>query len=258
MRCFELCDTDWLWVLGDDDTPKPNAVATILQYIAAYPNSLLISLIPGGEARKQPILTEGLAGFIRRMDSFSGILFLSASVYRASALKRNLKIGYTYTYSTAPHIATLLKSLGDDGACCLSGESIVDQGPPRPPVDQWPLLHQFVAIMTLLDLPLPYALRRELAHRILATLPKFESVMTQLVLMAVAEKDCRSALYFYDQIACRLYYFDNHILRRAKMLAYRILLRFPHLGFGFIALAFRLTGRRPLSTEMIQDPLRRM
>ena len=29
MRCFELCDTEWLWILGDDDIPCPDAIKKI-------------------------------------------------------------------------------------------------------------------------------------------------------------------------------------------------------------------------------------
>jgi glycosyltransferase involved in cell wall biosynthesis len=257
MRCFEQCETDWLWVLGDDDPPKPDAIATIFRYVDVYPDTLFFSFLFGGEARRQPILTKGLEEFVYRMDSFSGILFLSASLYKVSAIQQNLKVGYTYTYSTAPHIATLLMSLGDTGACCLSGEDIVDQGPPRPSADQWSLIHNCLAIMTLLDLPLTPELRRELASQVLKTLPKFESLLTQLILMEVKHGDRQSALYFYDQIIGRSFYFASP-LRKAQTFLYRLLLLFPRLSFRLIALVFRLSGRPPLNVQMLQDYLARM
>ncbi|RZK28376.1 MAG: glycosyltransferase family 2 protein, partial [Hymenobacter sp.] len=37
LRCFENCDTEWLWVLGDDDPPHKNAVEIIIQEIKAHP-----------------------------------------------------------------------------------------------------------------------------------------------------------------------------------------------------------------------------
>ena len=257
MRCFEQCETDWLWVLGDDDVPRANAIATILRYIDAYPDHRFFSFLHGGDARRQPIVTSGLGEFICRMDSFSGILFLSASVYRLGPLRQNLKVGYTYTYSTAPHIAALLMSLGDGGTCYLTGEDIVDQGPPRPPADQWSLVHNFLAIMTLLDLPLAPELRRELANQVLKTLPRFESLLLQLILMEIKNGEWKSALYFYDQIVDRLFYFAGP-LRKAQIAPCRLLIRFPQLSFHLIAMVFRLTGRPPLSIQMSQDYLARM
>lgn len=258
LRCFELCDTSWLWILGDDDLPKPEAIATIFRHIRIYPDCLFFNILPGGQARRNPILTVGLADFIRRLDSFSGILFLSADIYRVADVKKNLKIGYTYAYSTAPHLATLLMSLGDHGKCCLSGESIVDQGPPRPSADQWPLVYNLLGIMTLLDLPLSPILRRELSRQILKTLPRWESLVTQLVLTAMQGGGHQSAIYYYDQVVHRLYYYDQSILRRIRTAIYRTLIRFPRLGFRIITLAFQFSGRRPLSTDMLQDLLTRM
>jgi len=258
LRCFELCGTDWLWVLGDDDIPRPDAISTVFSYITAYPGCLFFSLLFGGEARKEPILTTGLKDFVTRLDSFSGVLFLSASIYKASALKQNLKLGYTYTYSTAPHIATLLMSLGDSGTCCLAGQNIVDQGPPRPVTDQWSLVHSFTGTMTLLDLPWPHTVRQELARQILKTFPPLESVMTQLVLMALKQGTSQSALYFYDQIAARLYYFDRSPIRRAKLFAYRALLIWPRLGFGIIGRVYHASRGKALDVQHLQDPLVRM
>ena len=35
LRCFEICETEYLWVLGDDDDPLPTAIETILSTIQA-------------------------------------------------------------------------------------------------------------------------------------------------------------------------------------------------------------------------------
>ena len=36
LRCIELCTTEWLWILGDDDIPKKNAVELILSEIKTH------------------------------------------------------------------------------------------------------------------------------------------------------------------------------------------------------------------------------
>lgn len=49
MRCFELCDTELLWILGDDDIPCPQAINNIFKEIDKHPESfkLILTLIGG-------------------------------------------------------------------------------------------------------------------------------------------------------------------------------------------------------------------
>ena len=37
LRCLERCETEWLWVLGDDDRPRPDAVGRIMKDAAERP-----------------------------------------------------------------------------------------------------------------------------------------------------------------------------------------------------------------------------
>src|SRR5207302_549928 len=45
MRCFELCETEWMWLLGDDDRPEPDAVSTILAHIRSQPAALFFNFV---------------------------------------------------------------------------------------------------------------------------------------------------------------------------------------------------------------------
>jgi glycosyltransferase involved in cell wall biosynthesis len=44
-RCFEVGDSDWIWLLGDDDSVKPDAIKMILAEIASHGEA--ISIIAG-------------------------------------------------------------------------------------------------------------------------------------------------------------------------------------------------------------------
>ena len=41
IRCFEMCESDWIWVLGDDDMPMEEAIQSALSAIKDHPNSSL-------------------------------------------------------------------------------------------------------------------------------------------------------------------------------------------------------------------------
>jgi hypothetical protein len=44
-RCFELCNTPYIWMLGDDDKIENNALEIILKEIAAIETMILLELI---------------------------------------------------------------------------------------------------------------------------------------------------------------------------------------------------------------------
>lgn len=40
LRCFELCETEWIWILGDDDHGLPGAVDKILAHLGRRPTTV--------------------------------------------------------------------------------------------------------------------------------------------------------------------------------------------------------------------------
>lgn len=257
LRCFELCETEWLWVLGDDDKPMPDAVRTILDAIRERGEYLFVNFASEICLRERTILTKGIDEFVEKLDSFGNVLFASSGIYRVSPLVHNLKLGYTYAYSMAPHITALLVSLGGDGLCCLSNEQIVIWCPP-PVHQQWSLIAASLGHMTLLELPMRPAIRQQFAAKILYALPSLEYVVVQLVLTAVATREFRSSLYLYDQICSRLYYFDRSLIRKAKVFLYRWLLRFPKVGYNIVSFSYRLSKGQRLSERNVPDRFTRI
>ncbi len=43
VRCFEECDTDWLWLLSDDDAAHPEAVSRILNVVRNNSNGFILT-----------------------------------------------------------------------------------------------------------------------------------------------------------------------------------------------------------------------
>lgn len=235
-RCFEVCETEWLWALGDDDAIEADAIEIILQHIAAHPQCLYFNFCIGSyagfEGRKQVIMTRGARDFVEKVDSIANVLFLSSGVYNARAVAANLKLGYTYAYSQQPNFIALLTSLGKTGVCCLSNRQIMTYESP-PPGQIWSFVSFGLGIMTLLELELTPRVRRRLAQKIVASLPRLEYFVVQLLLSAVRRNQpVPSVLYLYDQLCFRLYYFDTNPRQKLKIFVYRQLLRFPRLSYG--------------------------
>ena len=258
MRCFETCETEWLWVLGDDDAVAAGGLEVILRSVERCPDSLFFSFSTAAYPIRSTTSCRGLAGFADSIGSFSSTLFLSASVYRVGAMADRIRAGYQWAYSGAPHLAVLLCSLGGDGPAWFVAEEIVHQNSPDDPRERWSLTAHAVAMGTLLDLPLPQPVRETLARKILATFPTTEQIFTQLVLQAAQDKDPRPALFYYRQVMDRLYRFDPSPARRLKRALYRALLHVPRLGYAFAALAYWVTRRKKLDQSLLHDRFARL
>lgn len=258
LRCFELCDTDWLWVLGDDDEVLPGAVTTILAHLDAYPESLFFNFAYD-PWRKHSVLASGIKELVKSLDASANLPFMSSEIYKAPAVLPYLKFGYQYAYSMLPHLAILFMAIGETGICCLSRERIIDTI--REPVSadqQWSQINFSLGFPTLLDLPLRPDVREGLAKKLLVTNffhgPNLRVLAYQLLLTAVKDQDHRNALYYHDQIYSRGYYFDAGIRSKAALWGIRFLLRFRKVA----AASYRFWKGRALGEQNFQDRYERM
>jgi len=265
LRCFEYCETEWLWILGDSKKVKPDAVETICKHIDSYPDCIFFNFSAPNAvnpARKRVILTKGREEFIYNIDSFGNLILLGASVYRVNALLPVLKFSYHYSYASVHAIASLLAVLGDNKICCFSNEQIVIVGEPLPRSQQWSIVNAALGFSTLLDMPLEPRTRKELAKKIVGTpleFPSFYGLFLQLLLLAIREKNVEGAIYYFDQICYRRFYFDRRISRRIEILVLRFLLRFPQVSCKLGALAYKLLRGRDLNLESdLQDLTQRL
>lgn len=155
MRCFERCTADWLWVLGDDDLPAADAVATILRDAAGSHQYAYYHVPRIRRPAFRPAEPETVEGcrFEELLEYFRGgyqqLLFLSAAVFRMEAFRAHVLAGYLNVNTGMPHMAMLIEVLRDGGSWKLSRRSIVDYEVP-PMGERWAVLSLLYALPTLL------------------------------------------------------------------------------------------------------------
>ena len=255
LRCFEECETPYLWALGDDDTPLADALQTLFCAIEAQPESVFFSFSDEKLMRAAAIQTRGADEFALAFDSLWLLLCISSSLYRVDKLKSSLRVGYRFGYSHAPHLVTLLAFLAGEGngRCRLERKQIVHWNAPEEG-QQWPLLLFALGIATMLELPLSMPARRHLAGRIVEAL-NVEVLVLQLLLSSVREKNAAPSLFLFDQMCARLFYFDKNRKRRFKLRFYRIMLRAPRLSYTLLS---PLKGRGRAPKHQLQDLFERV
>lgn len=115
-KCFDLCDTPWLLVLGDDDPVEDYAVKTILEDINNANNGTIFLNYDW----KQKYVAHGLDEFLARCDQRYWCLFwMSGCVYNLPPL-REFFHQYFYSISTMqPNIVLLVNALAAHPEYCI-------------------------------------------------------------------------------------------------------------------------------------------
>jgi glycosyltransferase involved in cell wall biosynthesis len=257
LRTFELCESDWIWVLGDDDAPHPDAVATIKRNITEHPTSRFFNYSTELFARSRTTVTRGPVELIDRAESFSNTLFLSTDVFDARVIQAQLRVAYLYAYSNAPHLIALLASLGTDDVCVLSHERIVSWEAP-PHAERWSMINAGLSFPTILDAPLPVAIRDALGRLVWDAYPPLEGLVRQLLMLARHDGSAREARFLYSQLVARRYSGVRKSWGWVRSVLYRPLFWVPAVSAPVVELASRAMLGDAAGENRLQDRVARM
>ena len=158
VKAFELCDTEWMWLLCDDDIPTDDSIRIILEDIdsdkdVVFYNYATRLLERGNVKRGKVIETCGLENFIDSVDYFGNILFASTGVYQVKYLKPWISYGYMFSYSMMPHMVMLFLALNKTTLKAnLSNNVVVNWSGDQD--DTWSQLRMSLVRNTILELPL--------------------------------------------------------------------------------------------------------
>jgi glycosyltransferase involved in cell wall biosynthesis len=240
LRCFESCQTEYMWLLGDDDAVEPNALQTIRQHIVTVPEAIYWNFATGHFSRPESFSTKGRFDFLHRLDSIYMLLCISGGVYRVSSFLPHLSIGYLYSYSIAPHFALLLAATGDDQVCFFSPAPVIryqqNFGEGIDGVDA------LLGLPILLDYFSDDPLRAEMARHLDELNPSLKWLCFRLCLGATKHYDVPTALYLFNQIVSRSFHFRRPASFPLQVIVFRALLHFPRASLRLFRFFGRLIG----------------
>ncbi len=156
ISCFEACQTEWMWLLGDDDPPALDAVETIIADINRYSEYSFINYKnPYAIKRQDTFTTQGLEGLIEGMDDFGNLLFISVGLYHLNKLTPNKRLVNQLSYSLAPHIVYLFTGLQKEARVLFSPAVLHDFSlRTTTPDEDWSWLSLSLSIPVLYEMPL--------------------------------------------------------------------------------------------------------
>lgn len=130
-RCFELCTTPYIWMLGDDDQVEGNAVEIILDEIKRYEHLDLIGINFKSNLikRQSPIFISSISDLSTKLDNFGNWSFISTSIYRTEAFVKNLQYAAWGTYAMSSQLIPTMKAISTGKTFVLSEKYIVTHIP---------------------------------------------------------------------------------------------------------------------------------
>jgi glycosyltransferase involved in cell wall biosynthesis len=157
-RCFELCETPYIWMLGDDDRVDENAIETILNGIEKYKDHDLIGINFSSNVclvkRSTSVLIQSTTDLVEKLDFFGNLLFISTSIYRTDEYRKNLRHTAWGAYSMASQVVPVLLAVSNNKVLVLSDKHLVDHVHVEDIKDKWSDVQITLSLSTILETPI--------------------------------------------------------------------------------------------------------
>jgi glycosyltransferase involved in cell wall biosynthesis len=152
-RCFEICETKWLWILSDDDSVSNNAIERIFHDIELYGYvSMFKYSIEDFEPEEDcelDTITEFLDYYKSGIHTSGSMIFVSNNIFNIEHLKPYIGKAVTWSHTCVPHLIPLLLALIDRrGIIKFRKETIVKYLPPDPST-AWNFIEVILGISTI-------------------------------------------------------------------------------------------------------------
>ncbi len=252
LRGLELCESEWIWFLGDDDLVLKNGLNIVLDKIDKNHDCCFINFFSNVDrfTRSQSFITHGSDEFITKMDSFSNVLFISAGIYKVEVLQKHIRIGYQYIYSLGFHIGMLLFHLKDnDSNILFSSEQVVHW---QKEESGNSLFNVALSLPILLELPMNSITRKLLAGKILALFNyslNRRQLFFETLFSALRSKDYIGWKHSYFHYRARMHYFDSSLKNKVETYIYLLLMQFPKCTYGILSLLYLIIKKKKFGME---------
>lgn len=158
-RCFELCETPYIWMLGDDDRIEDNAVEIILNELEKYKAYDLIGINFNSNCntfeRTKPVTISSASELANKLDHFGNWLFISTSVYKTEEYLKHIRYQAWGAYSMASQLVAPMVAVSKNKTFVLSEKYIVTNIR-QDANDKWSDFQLALSLPTLIEAPVGF------------------------------------------------------------------------------------------------------
>jgi len=196
-RCFEMMNTEWVWMIGDDDLVDSDAVDHVLSMVRRYPDAAIINFGAHGltDGRGAPIVCSGFDAFLANTDSLTKALWMSGNVYRRSAYWPYVDVAYRYANTCSSHFVLLMMVLLKGGMFVQLPRAVCRPSDNVPINDHSELI---TTVMGLADVPMTTRQRRKFAGLMQQEFVKFTRDVAQCAFHFEYREGRNELLYKYS------------------------------------------------------------
>lgn len=246
LRCIELCDTEWLWILGDDDIPRPDAVKLILNDLPVHSvrtDLTFLNYCSPFHTRDKEVMSTGISEFLESFDDWGQINFTSLCILNATKIKPFLRFGFSYAYSWSCINACLFSCMVERGGTAFFSRTVILSEINKCDDDnKWVPLGPHMGKTILLEL-LPEQQDKKRLALLMNQKPSLEYIICLIHQLIITTDQKAHYIYICTNLIQRIYYFNTSFLVSLKIRLYSLLLLYPAFGSRIINYFLKRSNR---------------
>lgn len=205
LRCVEESETEWVWILGDDDPVEGDSLARVLNAINQNNSTDILCFYEGcrtSGVSSNSSLELDFQEYLDTQDSLKAISGISENIFRRQPFVAHLSHGFHYSTTLFPHLVVTLAIMSSGGRISFERSSLLQKNSIEAE-DRWYWPSWDLGVGLLLDLPfLNSGERKKIRHKLTELISK-KSLLIHSVAMLAAGFDRPYVMYVYIQGSLR-------------------------------------------------------
>lgn len=205
LRCVEESETEWVWILGDDDPVKDGSLVRVLNAININIDADILCFYE--VSNSNAVSTNSSLGlnfqqYLDVEDSLKAISGISENIFRRRSFIAHLSHGFHYSTTLFPHLVVTLAIMSSGGRISFERSSLLQKNSIEAE-DRWYWPSWDLGVGLLLDLPFLNSIERKKIQHKLTELISKKSLLIHSVAMLAAGFERHFVIYVYTQGSLR-------------------------------------------------------
>lgn len=206
------CETDWAWLVSDDDIIDKDAIQMIYNAIERHPDCAWIGFEIYQHGEKEKIFNS-LSDYIEYLYesrkqyhylTTADLIFMSNKVFHMDIVRKYIPYAVEFAFSYIPHVFVLYKALDDNNKAILRNDRIVCYDAPSQQDPKYSVKIAYSRMRSIVDCD--FKLSEDIKKKLYAvTTPDYKNLLSVSILAPYREGDRMLFNLYYD---CLRYYYS--------------------------------------------------